>query len=427
MKPTKAIKTAFSLYNMAWAAAIPFLKKKERIADGIDQRLFIDTGKGNADIWIQSASAGEAYLTLEILDSLSLKGPIKLWLTTNTRQGMDILEQGRKTLITKHPDLHIRISFAPFDKPGLMEKAVLNVRPRLMVLVELEMWPGLLFSLKKIGCKILIVNGRLTGKSLKRYLFFPSLWKALAPDEICAISHGDAGRFSQLFPNSRVRFLPNIKFDRLTHLPNTMSDNPLAGLFKPQNPIIVLGSVRQEEEYLVEQIVQKITRENPTIQIALFPRHMHRIPAWARRLDSLGIPWATRSGLTESTLMNKVILWDQFGELSYAYALATAAFVGGSLAPLGGQNFLEVLQSGVIPVTGPHWSNFSWVGEEIIQKGLLLIEKTWENVASRLLVQVSSPVPKDLVRQRAIDYLEKKKGGTQMVCERIRALFNQTP
>lgn len=427
MQTTKAMSIAFSLYNLAWSTAIPFLKRKPRISDGFRQRLLDDELPTKADIWIQSASAGEAYLTAEILANLDVMKPMTLWLTTNTRQGLDILEQTRDKLRTEKPGLKICVSFTPFDKPTIMEKAVRLVRPKLMVLVELEMWPGLLRSLKENRSKILIVNGRLTQKSLDRYLLFPSLWTALAPDEICAMSDDDAQRFSRLFPESVIRVVPNIKFDRIAPIPDQIEDNPLAALFKTPRPLVVLGSVRQEEENQVDLIIRKIIHENPEVTVLLFPRHMHRIQAWSNRLDDMGITWRTRSRLSDCVTTDQVILWDRFGELSQAYALAQAAFVGGSLAPLGGQNFLEVLQCGLIPVSGPHWSNFSWVGEDIIKHGLLIIEHTWEHVSNRLLAHVDSAIPRDIVRQKALHYLDTMKGGTRKTCERILDLMNHIP
>lgn len=424
MTPGKAITVIFSIYNLIWAILIPFLKRKPRIADGFDERMGRHLPTGPVDIWIQSASAGESYLTAEILSQFDPSLTFSLWLTTNTRQGLDILLAERKKRKQTHPKLSIHISFSPFDQPSLMDRVVRKVKPQLMVLVELEVWPGLLKALKENTCKILVVNGRLTEKSMKRYLLMPSLWAYLSPDAVCAISDDDAGRFSRLFPSCSVKVLPNIKFDRFAITIHGEADNPLSDLLGTHRPIVTLGSIRQEEETQVTQIIRTLIDDHPHVLVLLFPRHMHRITFWVDRLNELGISFIKRSDLPGMNDACRVVVWDCFGELGYAYDLAQAAFVGGSLAPLGGQNFLEVLACGLVPVTGPSWDNFAWVGQDIVDKGLLIIEPTANHVARRLLNQIQASEAKEAVRHMALDYLERKKGGTRLTCERILSLIN---
>jgi 3-deoxy-D-manno-octulosonic-acid transferase len=99
------------------------------------------------------------------------------------------------------------------------------------------------------------------------------------------------------------------------------------------------------------------------------------------------------------------------------YALAKTAFVGGSLAPLGGQNFLEPLAQGVRPVIGPSWSNFYWVGEDLITQGLVTIVATADELANEL--GSSAPMSRENVRAATDEYIASKQGGTAMVAQRI--------
>lgn len=427
MKTSAAIKTLFSLYNLGWAAAIPLMKRNPRISDGFAQRVLESDFPSKADIWIQSASAGEAYLTLEILKTLDFTEQITILTTANTRQGLDILEKTAAEINIKGGPLHIHARFSPFDQPALMEKTVKSVNPSLMVLVELEIWPGLLKALKGNECKVLIVNGRLTEKSLKRYLMIPSLWKLLAPASVCAMSDDDAARFRILFPESRVTTVPNIKFDRVPLCSDSEvhdETNPLNHLVEPGNPLIVLGSVREEEEAAVGNIIQKLTADLPEAQIFLFPRHMHRLDAWSTRLSAMGSDFALRSRLTSER--PQVVLWDVFGELTFAYKLAHAAFIGGSLAPLGGQNFLEALACGVIPVIGPSWSNFTWVGQGIVENGLLDMGINWNAVAKKLIHHAVNPTERIKVKTMTDDYLQPLRGGTEMVCREIKKMYSNS-
>ena len=418
-----AIDTLFSLYGLCWTAAIPFLKRNERIADGFEQRTLSVAPLPKADLWIQSASAGEAFLTVEILKKLEPESPLSILATANTRQGLDILEKAAADINAQNSPLSVKARFSPFDSPALMKKAVAEVRPSLMVLVELEIWPGLLRALKTQGCPVLIVNGRLTERSLKRYLIFPALWDHISPASVLAMSEEDGERFRLLFPQSRVTVVPNIKFDRVPLAgEGALAPNPLSDLVEAGTPVVVLGSVREEEEGDVARIIERLGQNLPEARIFLFPRHMHRLDAWEERLLSMNADFARRSALGKQ--QPRIVLWDVFGELTAAYRLARAAFIGGSLASLGGQNFLEALACGVIPVTGPSWDNFAWVGNEILDRGLLDMGRDWTDVAEKLTAHARNPMDRDRVKSMTDAFLEPRRGGTAAVCREIIRLLD---
>ena len=146
---------------------------------------------------------------------------------------------------------------------------------------------------------------------------------------------------------------------------------------------------------------------------------MHRIKAWRKILNRLKIRSYLRSTTETRIPPGSVILWDTFGELNAAYRLSTAAFVGGSLAPLGGQNFLESLGCGIIPVIGPSWENFAWVGEEIVTSGLLSVATDWKDVACRLTKDIENPASHQQVVQRAQAYIRDRQGGAELGCKHI--------
>ncbi len=114
-----------------------------------------------------------------------------------------------------------------------------------------------------------------------------------------------------------------------------------------------------------------------------------------------------------------VLLWDVFGELGRAYGLARAAFVGGSLKPLGGQNFLEPLGLGTPTVTGPHWDNFAWVGRAILDLGPLREARDGDGVLEALLAFLARPPDRAAVRRAVLDYAASRTGGAAAVCGRI--------
>lgn len=404
---------------------MPFLRLNSRLADGYDQRTLNNIIFQKTDIWIQAASAGEAYLAEEIVNRFESEKHLNILLTSGTRQGVDILSRTVNALQGKN-NISCRVSFFPFDSPSLMEKAVKNINPKIMVLLESEMWPGHLFALKKYGCKTVVINGRMTEKSLKKYLLWKSFWNSIKPDMICAISEDDAGRFGKIFGSGNVKVMPNIKFDRFGKQEAAEGIHDPAGkILEKASSFIVLGSIREEEEPLAEKIISDILNRKPETLIGLFPRHLNRTERWIDALTRMNIRWSLKSGIAETAPKGSVILWDTFGELVNAYRYADAAFLGGSLAPLGGQNFLEALNCGVIPVTGPFWDNFSWVGSEIVNEGLLRVAENWQGATDALIEIMENPPTREKVRSEAWKYMKIRQGGAAFACKVIENLLQK--
>jgi 3-deoxy-D-manno-octulosonic-acid transferase len=413
-------KLALLFYDRLWGLAMPLINRSRRLSEGIDQRRFQSYPGGAADIWVQAASVGESFLALEILKRLRPGAPTRILLTTNTTQGLEVLEKARSEHLLQDRGIRIETAYFPFDRPRIMQRAVRHIRPAVMVLLEAELWPAHLAALKEAGTRILVVNGRMSAKSLKRYRWWPAFWRRLGPDGILAMSGADARRFAALFGPHRVDVIPNLKFDRLD--PVSADDNginPLAPLFLTDVELLVMGSIREAEEEAIQKIITAIWGLRPDTVIGLFPRHVQRLSAWAAYLDRRRISWRLRSRVAAPVAPGTVILWDTFGELVSAYRLCRAAFVGGSLAPLGGQNFLEAVTSGIVPVIGPHWDNFAWVGEAFFELGLIQVAADWRQAADLLTANLSQTPQRERVRRCASEYIKERQGGTDHVCRLI--------
>lgn len=427
MSQKKISRIAFGLYSLLWSGALPWLRLNHRLAEGYSQRRLKPLPPA-ADMWIQAASVGESYLALEIIKALQVDQTIKILVTSNTSQGIDILNRS----LTDGSDLpstnRVTVRYFPFDQPALMNRAVAAVRPAAMVLLETEIWPGLLNALKQHNRHAIIINGRLTERSLNRYLLWPSIWSQLRPESVLAISPADADRFKTLFGPEGIGVMPNIKFDRVVSSA-AISDhpNPIRELVPAELQLIVMASVRRQEESLVAQMMAEIFRKRPQTIIGLFPRHLHRVQSWQKILQQTGIRWFLRSEASAPATAGTVIIWDTFGELVSAYQLCTAAFVGGSLAPLGGQNFLEALVWGIRPIIGPSWENFFWVGTEVIDTGLLQVAGSWREAANLLLDDLTNPPLRDEIKNNAFAYIKQRQGGTAIACQAISALIKDNP
>ncbi len=440
-------------YALAWKGVAPLLRKNKRLREGFAQRMVPQEWpwqEGEAPpqahqqtaplVWVQAASGGEAWLahslalalqeTLEAQPTLlpqqaSGQPRLRLLTTTWTRQGLEVLQTLPQRLA--HGPVSTHAAYAPLDDPTLVGKAIAQANPSVVVLLETELWPGLLLACHKAGVPVLVLNARMTEKSARHYKLLPFLWADAAPHTVLAISEADRSRFACLFPQAHTACMPNIKFDRAaeallhacgqeklqqanTEALNTKQALPPQTLSTPPPappPLVALASLREEEEPLVQPTVLALTQQASPIRIAIAPRHMHRVAPWCQWLEAQGLPFMLRSHmkeqeqnpLGEETLQAigatgattpTILVWDTFGELDKLYAEASVVFVGGSLAPLGGQNFLEPLQAGSRVVIGPSWHNFYWVGEELMQQGLVQQIESPEQLPQALLNNVSS-------------------------------------
>lgn len=408
----------FKFYNIVWKLSLPFLKTAKRLKHGFEKRRSA-LHHSKADIWIQAASAGEAYLAVNIIQTLDPKTNIKILVTSTTSQGINILET-RLAKKTFNHFIELKIEWFPFDMPDTIEKAVKTINPAIMVLLETEIWPALLYYLKKNKNKIFIINARLSRKSFNHYMKTRFLWKHLSPDIILAISNLDAKRYQCLFDNTIIKTMPNIKFESMgADKPDSQALEQIKTNLPHALPLTILASVRKQEEKETILLIKEILKMFPRQIVAIFPRHMHRVSPWKKLLNSHNLNFHLRSKIFIPLTNPGIILWDTFGELKTAYSLASIVFVGGSLKPLGGQNFIEPAMKGVVTVTGPYYDDFAWAGYDIFNKKIVIKKNSWRAVAKTIQKTLENPANKTdqiLVTQ---NYIKSNQGGTLQACNEI--------
>ncbi len=424
MTKTAFITNFFKLYNLIWKLALPFLKRNPRLHQGFEKRIS-SSHLSLADIWVQAASAGEAYLAVTMLLHISPKTPLKILVTTATAQGMDIL-QSELTHERISQNIDLKIAWFPFDMPDTIRKAVSAIQPKIMILLEMELWPGLLYCLKKRNTKILMINARMSKKSFGRYQKTRFLWKHLAPDLILAISDQDRERFQKIFHTSKIKTMSNIKFESIETDSSSLPPGreKITEILPTTLPLTILASVRRQEEKQVLLILKNILKSFPNQVVAVFPRHMSRIPSWGKKMTTLGLKFHIRSKLDSPLIAPGIILWDVFGELKAACEFASVVFVGGSLKPLGGQNVIEPSIHGAVTVTGPYYDDFAWAAEEMFKKGLLIRKSTWKAIAQTMVESLLHPVNRKERKALVQSHIQSKKGGTRQACDEILKAFD---
>jgi 3-deoxy-D-manno-octulosonic-acid transferase len=409
---------------MLWKLSLPFLKINKRLKPGFTKR-HSSLHLSKADIWIQAASAGEAYLAVNIIQTLDPKANTTMLVTSSTSQGVDILKAGlSKETISCF--IKIQIELFPFDMPETIKAVVKAINPTVMVLLETEIWPALLYYLKKNSSKILIINARLSQKSFINYMKTSFLWKHLSPDNILAISSLDAKRYKSLFRDATVKTMPNIKFESIeANRPDAPALKQIKTILPKKFPLTILASIRRQEEKEVILLLKKILKRFPNQVIAIFPRHMHRITSWEKLLNSHNLNFHLRSRIFTPITNPAIILWDTFGELKTAYSLASVVFVGGSLKPLGGQNFIEPAIEGAVTIIGPYYNDFAWADDAIFDKKIVLKNENWKSVAKTIVQYLKNPVNKKNNILQSREYMELNRGGTLKACNEILKVFDQ--
>jgi len=308
-------------------------------------------------IWIHSASVGEVRLGKILISKLKEKGESRtIVLSTFTSTGF---EQAKKEGIE-------HVFRMPLDFSLLIKPVLKHLRPKILVLIEAEMWPGLISECKRQKIPVLLANGRITEKSVGRYQLFSFIFKWIAENVtfFSMRTKKDADRILALGVDpKKVVVNGNIKFDVL------VPDEHISSLEKNESSWVVFGSTRPGDEGPVMEAVTKLYQEHPALNFVIAPRHLERLSEVKELMLSYGIKFQLHSERLDSRNMRLVLL-DQLGELNGYYAKGCLAFVGGSFNPrFGGQNIIEPASYALPVVFGGHMNNFEEEARLLVDSG----------------------------------------------------------
>lgn len=436
----------FALYELAWKLAKPFLKKHKRLRDGYAERLVQGrwtelAGSEPAALWIQAASGGEAYLALELLKHLPAdRENLHVLCTSVTRQGMEVLERGRTAFLQKlqenNPQIkcpQISLCYFPFDDKKSMQKAFSLARPKACILLETELWPNFMRACKTFDAKLYVVNARMTDKSFSAYKKIKAIFAGINPFAVYATREKDKEYYGEIFPESLCSFMHNMKFDSiaedLEQVAAEKKSNSLTEFFEKDVCLFLFASVREEEEKDLVPVAAALHEKKTKSALCVVPRHTARFAEWKKQLEAKGLSVSfvtEKMEKKEKIHAGEIIVWDRFGDLKELYAMADYAFVGGSLAPLGGQNFLEPLVYGVIPHTGVHLHNFLWTfetqgrGKNLAEENLLCLYASAKDLQDTFLQLPEQKFAKHAqIREKFKIWLKPMLGGTKKVTDEI--------
>jgi 3-deoxy-D-manno-octulosonic-acid transferase len=385
--------------------------------DGYREKLLglVPRRKGDAScVWIHAVSVGEVNLLAPLLHELRIAHPDwQFVVSTTSRTGYDLARN-------KYADL--TVFYCPLDFSWAVRTAMRRIRPTLLVLAELELWPNLILAAKAEGARVAIVNGRMSDTSFPGYCRIrPLVSRLLAHvDLIAAQNEESAERFRALgAPQDRVHVTGSLKYDGAPtdrNNPRTVALRTLAGLAE-DDVVFLAGSTQEAEEQIAVDIYRRLASEHPRLRLVLVPRHPERFDAVAKLLDAANLPWRRRSGLkhilpAEPGADGRVLLVDTIGELGAWWGTATIAFVGGSFGSRGGQNMIEPAAYGVAVSFGPNTRNFRDVVASLLAANAAVVVHDADELESFVRRSLDEPAWAAAFGARAQAFVQTQLGAT---------------
>lgn len=377
-------------------------------------------------LWIHALSVGEVLSAIPLVEALKNRYPSReIVLSVKTATGLEVARKKLKDKV----DYLLPM---PLDLWWSVRRMIKNINPIIFILVETDIWPGLISSLKRSGVKTILVNGRVsphTGKSYVRWRFL--IKKVLGLLELFLMqTELDKYRIltGGLSPD-KVRVTGNIKFDRTWRPLKDTERNRWLKLLNLKNGLIwVAGSTHHPEEEVIFNVFGQLLKFFPELSLIIGPREANRFDEVynlardlgfmvIRKTELLAAPTATARHEWTGDQKYNVFILNTLGELGQVYGLADVAFVGGSLAPTGGHNLLEPASFSVPVLFGPHTFNFTTMSQLMIKCGgakMVSDESELLHVMVELLGQKSK---REQIGKRAKEFVEQNQGTLDRVME----------
>ena len=286
---------------------------------------------------------------------------------------------GREAAETRLSGIADGVFYAPFDLVFAVRRVIRRIRPAAVVILETEIWPNLYREAKRAGCALVVVNGRISDKSLPSYRRHSWFFRAplSLPDAILAQSEQDVERY-RLAGAAAVRNAGNLKYD-FNPQSSAAPDVVRAWIERGGGPLwIAASTVAPEFDGDVDEDDAVIAAWTPGLRLLIAPRKPERFDVVAEKLRAAGLPFARRSALPDGE-ESPVLLVDSVGELGSLFQYADVVFMGGTLAHRGGHNILEPAAAGKPIVVGPHLENFAAIQRRFLDgRGMLEIQSPSE-------------------------------------------------
>lgn len=391
-------------------------------------------------LWLHAVSVGEVLLLRPFLALLRRQYPHwQVYLTVGTESGLEVARRQFRDLIS---------AFAPGDFTWAVRQAFDHIRPDVLLLAELELWPNWLAEAKRRGIPVAVINGRISPRSFRGYRWLGRAFsRYTSAIRLWAVqTETYAQRLRQLhIPPGRIVVTGSMKFDGVGTTQCSPQTRMLAqsfGLSLPDDPhktelVWVAGSTQEPEERIVVQVYAKLLEQFPHLRLILVPRHPERCAELARWMESSGWAVLRRSALRHGSTFSwppspslsipsskpPILLVDTLGELAYVWGLADVAFVGGSFGNRGGQNMLEPAALGVAVIFGPNVWNFQDIAEQLCQQHAAVQVRSFGELEAALAQLLATPQLRHELGQRARQFVLAQQGAARRTLDALEPFF----
>ena len=333
-------------------------------------------------IWIHAVSVGEVNATTTLIKELENKFPnYEIAISTTTDTGF-----ARANALFGN---RLSVFYFPMDFSLTMKRAFANIRPAMCLLIELEVWPNLVRIAKQYGIPVIVVNGRLSERSLRRYSLIKGVTRKIFEGLTLALAQSEeyAERFKQVgVPAERVIVTGSVKYDTAQVTDKVDGADALAAQLGLKNDRLwVAGATGNNEEQIILDVYKRLIEQKQfaDLRLAIVPRKPERFEEVANLIKQAGFGLIRYSEVKstakpiinhQSSIIN-VLLGDTMGDLRKFYSLAAIIFVGRSLVPMGGSDMMEAAALGKCTILGPHAFNFKQAVEDLLKaNGAILVK-----------------------------------------------------
>lgn len=377
-------------------------------------------------IWFHAVSVGEVLQLQKVLDETASRFPdAELFVTTTTDTGYGVA-------CDKYPQ-HT-VAYFPLDFTWVVTRALKAIRPDLVVLVELELWPNFILTCRRHGIPVALINGRIGEKSFRGYSRLkPLIGRVLKAFDVLAVQNETYRDRLQALgaPAERIVVTGNIKFDRVESNRDNIRTQELRQSFgiEPQQAVFIAGSTQSPEEMYALDAWRLLRKEFPDLRLILVPRHKERFEDVAELVHQRGVPLLRRSELKAGIVtppvsdVSPVLLLDTLGELAACWGLANIAFVGGSLTNRGGQNMLEPAGYGAAVLFGPNTWNFKDITEALLSRDAARVVGGPDELLQSLRELLQQPELSQRMGITARAFVAEQQGATARTVDQISALL----
>jgi 3-deoxy-D-manno-octulosonic-acid transferase len=380
-------------------------------------------------IWLHAVSVGEIASALPLIRRLRAQQPgIPFYLSTATIAG-------RSAALRQAAPLVDGIFYAPIDFASCIRRILRATRPALVIVLETEIWPNLYSEISRCGARLAIVNGRISNRTWPQYQawrwFFAPILKF--PDCIIVQSPTDFERYSHLgVPARCLSILGNLKYEALAAQPHSTLPTfgaehiwVAASTVGPNERGSITRHFVDEDDIVIETF-QQLTRDFPKLLLILAPRQPARFPEVARKIIASGLPFLRRTELQNDSALALpgILLLDSMGELASLYSLADVVFVGGSLAPRGGHNIIEPGAAGVPVIVGPHMHNFEVITRDFLEHQAIVQIQREHDLLPALHDLLSNPRRAADMGKRGQQFVRSQQGVSEAVADRLWPLYH---